>query len=83
MSETLNKLIDAKIHWIISIAGIIVGLAAAFYGVTTKVAVIDERYTQLERRVQESELTAKQYQVLAQSIDTRLSRIEGALSTKQ
>ena len=80
MSELIEKAIDAKIHWIITIGGVIIAIAATFYSQTTRIAVLTERQEQLERRVTAAEDTAAKYQSLAQSIDSRLSRIEGALA---
>lgn len=82
MSEAIQKLIDAKIHYIISIAASVLVIASAFYNLTTRVAVQEQRSIALEQQLERATQTAEKYRELAQSIDGRLSNIEGRLDIK-
>lgn len=82
MTETIQKLIDAKIHYIISISASVLIIATAFYNLTTRVAVQEEKTLALQIQLERTAQTAEKYQELARSIDSRLSNIEGRLDVK-
>lgn len=80
MSENLNKFFESKVSWLLSLIIVILGMAGTFYSLSAKVAVQEEKIAQLELKFQQAQQVSMQYQSLAQSIDQRLSRIEGALA---
>lgn len=82
MSETIQKLIDSKLHYVFSIAMAIFVIAGAFYSLTSRVAVQEEKVNALAIQLRDAALAAEKYQELARSIDSRLSNIEGRLDVK-
>ena len=74
-----EKTINKKIGFILAIATAILGCATAFYSVTARVAVLENRADQLEDSYKSAQDAAAKYQELAQSINSRLSNIEGFL----
>jgi uncharacterized coiled-coil protein SlyX len=82
MAEAIQKLIDAKLHYVFSIAMAIFVIAGAFYSLTARVSVQEEKIAALSVQLRDTSLAAEKYQELARSIDSRLSNIEGRLDVR-
>ncbi len=67
-----DKTFRRNLYFIITIASIVFGCAAAFYSVCARVDVLESKTDSLQDSMQS-------YQSTIASIDTRLSHIEGAL----
>jgi len=76
---TAIKTFDKKIAFIITIGAVIFGCAAAFYSVTARVSVLESKTDQLEDNYKSALEAVAKYQDLANSINSRLSNIEGFL----
>ncbi len=76
---TAIKTFDKKIAFIITIGAVIFGCAAAFYSVTARVSVLESRTDQIEDNYKSAIEAVAKYQDLANSINSRLSNIEGFL----
>lgn len=74
-----DRVINKKIAFILAIATAILGCATAFYSVTARVAVLENRTDQIEDNYKTQQEAAQKYQDLASKIDSRLSNIEGFL----
>lgn len=74
-----GKTFDKKIAFLITIGAVILGCAAAFYSVTARVSVLENRADQLENNYKSAVEAVAKYQDLANSINSRLSNIEGFL----
>lgn len=75
----ITRIFQANLHWVGVVALAAGTIAMAFYSLSSKVDVQAERIAQLQQQLTGQQQIIQAYQTLANSINNRLSFIEGKL----